>query len=100
MLHTVTDTVFSSPEHKVLRVSYCDRPLSVVRRRPSSVVRKLFYLNIFSSETTHWILTKLHRNDPWWSPTKVVQMVLNGCISRSWGQKVGFQNAIFKNLLV
>jgi len=24
--------IFSSPEHKVLRVSYCDRPLSVVRR--------------------------------------------------------------------
>jgi len=60
--------VFSSPEHKVLRVSYCDRPLSVVRRRASCVVRKLFYLNIFSSETTHWILTKLHRNDPWVVP--------------------------------
>jgi len=28
--------IFSSPEHKVLMVSYCDRPLSVV-------VRKLFY---------------------------------------------------------
>ena len=38
--------IFSSPEHKVLRVSYCDRPLSVVRRRASCVVRKLFYLNI------------------------------------------------------
>jgi len=61
-------SLFSSPEHKVLRVSYCDRPLSVVRRRPSSVVRKLFYLNIFSSETTHWILTKLHWNDPWVVP--------------------------------
>ena len=65
--------VFSSPEHKVLRVSYCDRPLSVVRRRASSVVRRassvnLFYLNIFSSKTTHWILTKLHRNDPWVVP--------------------------------
>jgi len=67
---------FSSPEHKVLRVSYCDRPLSVVVRRrpscvvrfPSCVVRKLFYLNIFSSETTHWILTKLQRNDPWVVP--------------------------------
>ena len=35
-------TIFSSPEHKVLRVSYCDRPLSVVRHRSSSVVRKLF----------------------------------------------------------
>jgi len=30
---------FSSPKHKVLRVSYCYRPLSVVRRRASSVVR-------------------------------------------------------------
>ena len=66
---------FSSPEHKVLRVSYCDRPLSVVRRRASCVVRrascvvrKLFYLNIFSSETTHWIWTKLHRNDSWVVP--------------------------------
>jgi len=34
----------------------------------SSLVRKLFYLNIFSSENTHWILTKLHRNDPWVVP--------------------------------
>jgi len=33
-------SVFSSPEQKVLMVSYCDRPLSVVRRRPSSVVRR------------------------------------------------------------
>jgi len=32
--------IFSSPEHKVLRVSYCDRPLSVVRRSPSFVVRR------------------------------------------------------------
>jgi len=67
--------VFSSPEHKVLRVSYCDRSLSVVRRRPSCgvrrpscVVRKLFYLNTFSSETAHWSLTKLHRNDHWVVP--------------------------------
>jgi len=60
----------------------------------------LVYLNIFSSETAHWILAKLHMNDPWWSPTKVVQIVPVGCISRSQGQKIGFQNAIFKNLLV
>jgi len=33
-------------------------------------------------------------------PTKVVQTVLIGCINRSWGQKVGFQNAIFKNLVL
>ena len=68
-------TFFSSPEHEMLRVSYCDRSLSVVRRRPysivrrpSCVVRKLLYLNVFSFETAHWILTKLHRNDPWVVP--------------------------------
>jgi len=37
---------------------------------------------------------------PGWSSTKVVQTVLVGCISRSWGQKIGFQNEIFINLLV
>ena len=37
---------------------------------------------------------------PGWSPIKVVQTVPVGCISRSRGQKIGFQNAIFKNLLV
>jgi len=30
---TLWKAFFSSPEHKVLRVSYCDRPLSVVLRR-------------------------------------------------------------------
>jgi len=37
---------------------------------------------------------------PWWSTIKVVQTVPVGCISRSQGQKIGFQNAILKNLLV
>jgi len=37
---------------------------------------------------------------PGWSPIKVVQTVPVGCISRSRDQKIGFQNAIFKNLLV
>jgi len=37
---------------------------------------------------------------PGWSPTKIVQMVLIGCICRSRGEKIGFQNVIFKNLLV
>ena len=32
--------IFSSPEHEVLMVSYCGQWLSVVRRRPSSVVRR------------------------------------------------------------
>jgi len=35
-----------------------------------------------------------------WSPTKIVQIVLIDCISRKWGQNLGFQNAIFKNILV
>ena len=98
-MHTLYMCIFSSPEHKVLMVSYCDRALSVVRRCPSCVVRKLFYLNIFSSETTHWILTKLHRNDPWAVP---YQSCSNGSdwLHKSRGQKIGFQNAIFKNLLV
>ena len=37
ILQTFVQVFFSSPEHKVLRVSYCDRPLSVIVRRPSSV---------------------------------------------------------------
>ena len=37
---------------------------------------------------------------PGWSPTKIVQMVLKGCISRSRGQKIGFLDATFKNLFV
>jgi len=35
-----------------------------------------------------------------WSPTKIVQMVLIGCICRSRGKKIGFQNAMLKNLLI
>jgi len=75
---------------RVLRVSCCDRPLFVVRQ--------LVYLNIFSSETAYWILTKLHKNDPWVVPYQIVSV---GCIStcRSQGPKKGFQNAIFKNIL-
>jgi len=49
-----------------LRVSYCDRSLSVVVCRPSCV--NFFFLNIFTSETAHWILTKIHRHDPWVVP--------------------------------
>jgi len=37
---------------------------------------------------------------PGWSPTKIVQMVLIGCISRSRGQLISFLNATFKNHLV
>jgi len=50
-----------SPEHKVLKVGFCDGPLSVVHRPSIS-------LNNISSKTAYWILTKLHRNDPWVVP--------------------------------
>ena len=57
--------VFSSPEHKV--ILQC--PASVVR--PSvraSIHVSTISLNYISSETAYWILTKLHRNDPWVVP--------------------------------
>jgi len=37
---------------------------------------------------------------PGWSPTKIVQMVLMGCISRSQGKKLGFQNAIYSKIFL
>ena len=36
---------------------------------------------------------------PGWSPTKIGNMVLIGCICMSQGQKIGFENATFKNLV-
>jgi len=46
------------------------------------------------------ILPNSTRMVPGWPPTEIVQMVLIGCISRSRGQNIGFQNAIFNKLLV
>ena len=46
-----------------LKVSYCDRFLSGVRR-PSYVVRKLLYIFIFFSKVHGQISTKLCRNHP------------------------------------
>jgi len=43
---------FSSPEHKVLRVSYCDRTLSVVVRRASSVI----FLAHLSTKCSGWAI--------------------------------------------
>ena len=53
--------IFSSPEHKVLMVSFCHRSVSVVVRRASSTIA----LNDISSWTAWRILMKLHRNDRW-----------------------------------
>ena len=63
--------VFSSPDLKG-HVSYCHHEASVVRRRPSSGVRRpsslAFHILIFSSETTEPIWTKLGRDGPWVIP--------------------------------
>ena len=57
---------FSSPEHKVLKVSYWGGPLSVVRASVSPCVRpaSTISLNIFSSSTTGPNSTKLGRDVP------------------------------------
>jgi len=59
----------SSPEHEVLS----ELLWSFNVRRPASVVcasvrASTMSLNNISSETAYWILTKLHRNDPWVVP--------------------------------
>jgi len=71
-------------------------PSSVVVRRSSSV-------NSFTSKSSYlkplirfWL--NFTGMIPGWSPTKVVQMVLIGRISRSRGQKAGFQNAFLAHL--
>jgi len=53
--------IFSSSEHKVLKVSYCVRSLSFVKQ----ACVNFFNSNNFFSETTYWILTKLGTNDSW-----------------------------------
>ena len=42
--HCTAHFLFSSPEHKVLMVSFCDRPMSGIRHASSTIS-----LNIFSS---------------------------------------------------
>ena len=97
--------LFSSPDHRVLSVSYCDRSQSVVRRRASSVVRRASCINLFTYTSSPLkpligFCPNFTGIIPGWSPTKVVQIVPVVCISRSQRQEIGFQNAIFKNLLV
>jgi len=56
---------------------------SVFFRRASSIVREHFQCRISSSETSYWIFTKNHMNDPSVVPTKMVQSVSIGGIGRS-----------------
>jgi len=75
--------------HILKTCTCCDRPLSVVRRRASSPKNPLIgYWPNFTGMI------------PRWSSIKVVQTVPVCCTIRSRSQTIGFQNAIFKNLLV
>jgi len=88
-------------EDIVLKVSFCDGPLSVVYRpcmRPCMClcVSQQFYLNIFLLVGFWSNFTGMITG--WW-PTKVVQTVQVGYISWSRGQKIYFQNAFSKIFL-
>jgi len=95
--------LFSSPEHKVLS----ELLWSFNVRRPSSVrpsvrvcVRQQFLKTTSPLKPLIGFWPNFTGMIPGWSPIKVVQTVPVGCISRSRGQEIVFQNAIFKNLLV
>jgi len=85
--------LFSSPEHEVLKYSF------VILQWPSSV-RQQFLKTTSPLKPLIGFWPNFTGMIPGWSPIKVVQTVSVDCISRSQGQKIGFQNAIFKNLLV
>ena len=58
---TLLAVFFSSPENKVLEVSFCDTELSIVS---ASVRRQLFIQTNFFSKTSSSNLMKLVRNVP------------------------------------
>ena len=71
---TTLPLFISSPEHNVLGVSYCDRPVSGVSR-PSSVMRRpQFASNDISSVITGQISTKVD---------KIVPLEVQNCSNRS-----------------
>jgi len=77
----------------------CPAPSSVVRPSVRPCVNNFFKLHLlWNCFIGFW--PNFTGMIPGWSPIKVVQTVPVGCINRSRGQKIGFQNATFKNLLV
>jgi len=66
--------VVSSSEHTV--TGLC--PLSFVRSPPS--VNIFIYVNFFPSEIAPWNLTKRNRNILLWSPSKIIQTIMGGCV--------------------
>ena len=88
------DALVSSPEHNVLKVSFCDTEMSVVRRRPSSInnfFKRHLLLNCLAN------FTGMILGSP---STKIAQIVPVYWTIRSWGPKRGSKNANLKNLLV
>ena len=53
--------IFSSPEHKVLMVSYCGQSMSVVPRAVSTVALKAY--SSYTPGPIDWILGRKHRGD-------------------------------------
>ena len=85
---------FSSPENKSGQGELLWWPIV---RCPSFERASTISLNNFSSDTTNWILTKLSQE---WSLDSPLPTIPVDYTSRSLGQKIGFQNAIVKNLLL
>ena len=71
----------------MLRVSYCDRSLSVVVHRPSCV--NFFTYTSFPLKPLIGFWPNFTGMIPGWSPIKVVQIFPVGCISRSQIMPVG-----------
>jgi len=98
--------IFGIKHHLEVLYQSCSNYASGVKIDPAPEVTILHWIILGKVQTTSSLepLMVICPNStgmiPGWSPTKFVQMVLIGCISRSRGQQIGFQNAIFKNLLV
>jgi len=80
-------------------VSYGDRSFIYAYRRVSSDVCQHFHFNVLSWETAHMILSKLHRNDLYysklehdmWPATIFVQTISVGCMSSPHSNKIRFK---------
>jgi len=78
----------------------CSEWAIVTVRRPSVCECVNFFIQTTSLKPFIGFWPNFTGMIPGWSSTQVVQTVPVGCISRSQGQKIGFQNAIFRNILV
>jgi len=90
--------LFSSPDHEVLSELLCPSMSGVRRPCVRACVNNFFKQHLLWNRLLDW--PNFTGMIPGWSPIKVVQTVPVGCISRSRGQKIVFQNTIFKTLLV